>query len=248
MAVTKRTVLITGISGGIGTALGIAFREAGYCVVGSALESPAEGVCDYFIKADISEATRDVLAISRFRDLVHGFSVGPLAVLVNNAATQILGSTKDISVGDWETSLAVNLTAPFRLVQAFIDDLRQSKGCVLNIGSVHAQSTKPEFVAYATSKAALHGLTRALAVDLGPDIRVVCLAPAAIATPMLMAGFAGRDGAFQQLEAVHPVERIGRAGEVADLALFLVSDKAGFATGSTFYLDGGILSRLHDPI
>lgn len=245
---TKRTALITGISGGIGTALGLAFRDAGYRVVGTALEAPAEGVCDHFIETNISAATSDAKAICRFRNLVHGLSGGPVAVLVNNAATQILGGTEVISISDWETSLAVNLTAPFRLVQAFIDDLRRSKGSVLNIGSVHAQSTKPEFVAYATSKAALHGLTRALAVDLGPDIRVVCLAPAAIATPMLMAGFAGRDSAFRQLEAVHPAERIGRAGEVADVALFLVSDKAGFATGSTFYLDGGILSRLHDPI
>lgn len=244
----KRTALITGISGGIGTALGLAFREAGYRVIGTALEAPSEDVCDHFIEADISEATRDVETTSRFRDMVHEFSNGPVAVLVNNAATQILGSTEDVSMSDWEMSLAVNLTAPFRLVQAFIDDLRRSKGCVLNIGSVHAQSTKPEFVAYATSKAALHGLTRALAVDLGPDIRVVCLAPAAISTPMLMAGFAGRDSAFQQLEAVHPAKRIGRASEVADVALFLVSDKADFATGSTFYLDGGILSRLHDPI
>ncbi len=244
----KRTAFITGISGGIGTALGLAFREAGYRVVGSALNAPAEGVCDHFIEADISQATRDVEAILRFRSMVHQFSEGPVAVLINNAATQILGPSENFSFSDWEMSLAVNLTAPFRLVQVFADDLKQSKGCVLNIGSVHAQSTKPEFVAYATSKAALHGLTRALAVDLAPDIRVVCLAPAAIATPMLMAGFAGRDDAFQQLEAVHPAERIGSAREVADLALFLVSDKAGFATGSTFYLDGGILSRLHDPI
>ena len=142
----------------------------------------------------------------------------------------------------------VNLTAPFRLSQAFLADLEAARGTILNIGSVHARATKPEFAAYATSKAALHGLTRALAVDLGDRVRVVCLAPAAISTPMLMAGFEGHEAAFKSLEACHPAGRIGQPDEVAKAALFLTGPDAGFATGTTFWLDGGVLSRLHDPV
>ena len=125
--------------------------------------------------------------------------------------------------------------------------LRAHKGVILNIGSVHAQATKKEFVTYATTKAALHGLTRAMAVDLGPDIRVICLAPAAIATSMLKAGFEGKPAAFAELEQCHALERIGSPEEVADAAVFLLSEKAAFFTGSTIYLDGGVLSKLHDP-
>src|SRR3546814_2841666 len=86
------------------------------------------------------------------------------------------------------------------------------------------------FVSYATSKAALHGLTRALAIDLGPDIRVVCLAPAAVATPMLTAGFVGKEEAFAQLKQCHALERIATPDEIADTACFLLSGKIGRAS------------------
>jgi NAD(P)-dependent dehydrogenase (short-subunit alcohol dehydrogenase family) len=112
---------------------------------------------------------------------------------------------------------------------------------------VHARATKPGFAAYATSKAALHGLTQALAVDLGPDVRVVGIAPAAINTPMLRAGFEGDPNAFAQLEAVHPAGRIGTPEEVATTIVWLASSAAAFMTGSVLWLDGGVLSRLHDP-
>jgi len=91
-------------------------------------------------------------------------------------------------------------------------------------------------------------MTRALAVDLGPHINVNTLAPAATGTAMLLAGFEGQEEAFSQLEEVHPLKRIASPDEIAGLALFLVSEKARFVTGTTFFADGGILSRLHDPI
>jgi len=119
-------------------------------------------------------------------------------------------------------------------------------GCVLNIGSVHANATKPGFVSYATSKAALHGLTRALAVDLGERCRVICLAPAATETDMLRAGFEHNPGGLEQLASMHPLNRLATPQEIARLAVVLASE-AQFCTGSTVYADGGVLSRLHDP-
>ena len=117
----------------------------------------------------------------------------------------------------------------------------------MNIGSVHAQATKPGFVSYATSKAALHGLTKALAVDLGGAVRVCAIAPAAIATDMLEAGFEGRASEREQLDAFHPAGRIGKPQEVAKVVAFLLQREMAFLTGSILTLDGGILSRLHDP-
>jgi NAD(P)-dependent dehydrogenase (short-subunit alcohol dehydrogenase family) len=241
--------LITGIAGGIGQALGTAYRDGGYHVIGTGRAAPAAGVCDTFLPIDLALLATSDDALADFRTAVLEACDGaPLKVLVNNAATQILGDTSALTLSDWQLTMGVNVTAPFRLVQAFLPELEAARGSVLNIGSVHAQSTKPEFAAYATSKAALHGLTRALAVDLGRRVRVNCLAPAAISTPMLMAGFEGKADAFAKLEACHPVDRIGRPEECAKAALFLTSDEAAFATGAIFYLDGGVLSRLHDPV
>lgn len=245
----KASVLITGIAGGIGAALGRAYRQAGFQVIGTGRSQPEDEICDEFIEADLQALVRDQALFDTFAsDVRQAFGDAPLSILINNAAVQHLSKMDGLSRDQWDATLDVNLTAPFCLVGEFLGELKAAHGCVLNIGSVHAQATKPEFVAYATSKAALHGLTRALAVDLGADVRVVCLAPAGIATPMLMAGFKGREEEFKALEGVHPVNRIGHPDEVAKAALFLTSSDAGFATGTTFYLDGGILSRLHDPV
>lgn len=242
-------VLITGIGGGIGAALGAAFAQAGYKVIGTGREASGSELCEEFIAADLDAIATDDAALARFdRDVRRALAGYPLSVLVNNAATQLLSPVSALSSEAWQSTLNVNLTAPFRLVQTFLKDLESEKGCVLNIGSVHAHATKPEFVAYATSKAALHGLTRAMAVDLGGRVRVVCLAPAAIATPMLVAGFEGHEGALNALETCHPARRIGLPEEVAHAAVFLASPEAAFVTGSTFWLDGGVLSRLHDPL
>lgn len=247
---TQKAVFITGIAGGIGAALGAAFRAAGWRVIGSGRKAPDPSICDVFVQADLNALALDDAVLTQVvADVRAGLVGAQLSALVNNAAAQILGATADLTSQDWQRTLNVNLTAPFRLSQAFLSELESAPdGTILNIGSVHAQATKKEFAAYATSKAALHGMTRALAVDLGKAVRVVCLAPAAISTPMLLAGFEGREEAFQSLEACHPAERIGQPGEVAEAALFLTGPHAGFATGTTFWLDGGVLSRLHDPV
>lgn len=246
----QRAVFITGIAGGIGAALGAAYKLAGWRVIGSGRKAPDLSICDVFVQADLNAlATDDAVLSQVVGDVRAGLGGATLSALVNNAAAQILAPTEALTAEDWQRTLNVNLTAPFRLSQAFLPELEASEhGTILNIGSVHAQSTKPDFAAYATSKAALHGMTRALAVDLGKRVRVVCLAPAAISTPMLMAGFEGREEEFKSLEACHPAERIGQPDEVAEAALFLTGPHAGFATGTTFWLDGGVLSRLHDPV
>ena len=171
----------------------------------------------------------------------------PLRCLVNNAAVQRLGATDAVTTEDWDLSLGINLVAPFLLAQAFLPELEANQGSVVNIASIHAQLTKPGFVVYATTKAALAGMTRALAVDLGSRVRVNAICPAAIATPMLEAGFAGRPDARRQLDEFHPAGHIGQPAEVARLAVFLARPDCPFLTGSCLTLDGAICGRLHDP-
>lgn len=242
-----KTVIVTGSEGGLGTALCAAFGAAGYRVVGVDLER-RDSVCDTFVEVDLATACADgdalEAAAGRLRQAIGDHE---LAALVNNAAQQVLGSLDDITPEDWQLTLATNLTAPLFLTQTLAPELERGRGSVINVGSVHAQATKPGFVSYATSKAALIGLTRALAVDLGPRIRVNAVNPAAIDTPMLRVGLQGGDGSLAELGRLHPVGRIAQPKEIARVVVFLASEDAGFMTGAVVDVDGGILSRLHDP-
>ncbi|MDO8380296.1 SDR family NAD(P)-dependent oxidoreductase [Phenylobacterium sp.] len=244
-----RWAIVSGAAGSIGAATAAALRAAGYRTLGLDLAGPPTGVAfDAFVTADVGSFSADEAAGRAITSqILNHIGDAPVAALVNNAATQRLGSTADLSWQDWTDTLAVNISAPFFLAQALLPKLRAAKAVIVNVGSVHARATKPGFVAYATSKAALHGLTHALAVDLGPDVRVVGIAPAAIDTPMLRAGFEGDPDAFAQLEAVHPAGRIGTPQEAAMAIVWLASPAAAFMTGSILWLDGGVLSRLHDP-
>ena len=245
----KRGVLVTGCSGGIGSSLVRVFAGAGWTVVGVDQREPSGPIAELsFIKADIAEFCDDERKLASFAaEARRALAGAPLSALINNAAVQLLGGVRQLTPGDFIRAMKVNAIAPFALVRTFLADLEAAEGAVINIGSVHAQATKPQFAAYATSKAALHGLTRALAVDLGPKVRVVTLAPAATATRMLKAGFEGDAKAFAALQDVHPLKRIAEPDEIARIALFLASKDASFLTGATLYADGGILSRLHDP-
>ena len=245
---TQRAAIVTGTSGGIGLSIGRKLMENGWFVVGVNRSESAKNSCNRLIRYDLSRCDdEDSFKQNCIEPILDALQGIPLGAIVNNSATQRLAGLDAIKRTDWAESLAVNLTAPMLLSQAFVNQMRQSGGVVLNIGSVHARATKREFVTYATTKAALHGLTRAMAVDLGPEIRVICLAPAAIATPMLKAGFEGKEDAFSALENCHALGRIGSPEEVADAAMFLMSEKASFFSGATVYLDGGVLSKLHDP-
>ena len=240
---SDQAVIVTGAAGGIGQAMIEVFEEKGIHAIGLGRKS-----VNGLIGCDLAELGRTGVLPPEVKAEIEARLDGKrLRALINNAAVQHLGRTEDLSWDQWQQTLAVNLSAPFALVRIFLDRLEADGGAILSIGSVHAQATKPEFAAYGTSKAALHGLTRALAVDLGPRVRVCGLAPAAVDTPMLRAGFEGNPEGFAALEAVHPVGRIATPREVAEVAVWMTGADAGFLAGTNVYLDGGVLSRLHDP-
>jgi len=246
----NKVAIITGAAGGVGRALCDAFANAGYCVIAVDIRRPdPPDSATTYVELDLNRYCCDPeyrsTADAHLRDAIAGRSV---AALINNAAVQIFKPTAALTAEDWSNTLNVNLLAPFLLTQALLKELEAAGGAVVNISSIHATQTKPEFVAYATSKAALNGLTRSLAVDLGGRVRINAICPAAIATPMLAEGFAGREAVLDQLGQMHPVGRIGEPREVAALALFLTSDAARFITGAEIALDGGIRARLHDPV
>ncbi len=240
-----KNVLITGVLGGIGSALARAFRANKYYVYGLDVREKSETHCDRFIRFDINQFVTDVDYRIRFTQLFDEL-IPRLDVLINNAAVQMLDHLEDIKLEDWQESLNVNLTGPMLLSKLFLDRLEESQGCIINIGSIHHQLTKPRFVTYATTKSALIGLTRALAVDLEGRVRVNAISPAAIETEMLRAGFEDDPDAIEKLRRIHPVQRIGYPDDVAKLALFLASENTGFIHGANLQLDGGIGCVLKD--
>ena len=241
-----KTAIVTGANGGIGGATCTALRAAGYRVIGTDVLSGRPD-CDVFLRVELRDlcggASGREATLARIREAIGG---SPLGLLVNNAAVQILGSSEALTAEQWHETLDVNLLAPFMLAQGLLPELERGGGSIVNVASIHASLTKPGFVAYATSKAALVGLTRAMAVDLGSRVRVNAVLPAATATPMLLAGLPGQ-AERDALGAMHPTGRIARADEIAAAIVYLASDAASFVTGAAFTVDGGVGVRLHDP-
>jgi NAD(P)-dependent dehydrogenase (short-subunit alcohol dehydrogenase family) len=245
---TARTAVITGAAGGIGQALVSVFRAAGYRTVAVDMRDVAVAA-DAVVRMDLDRYCRDEsVRRSSNEALLDAIAAPTLDVLVNNAAVQILGEVASLTVDDWQATLNVNLLAPFLLTQALLEHLAAARGSVVNIASVHATLTKPHFVCYATSKAALAGLTRSMAVELGARVRINAVCPAAVSTPMLREGFAAQPQLLDELAALHPVGRIGEPEEIARLVVYLASDAARFINGALIAIDGGIGNRLFDPI
>ena len=241
-----KTAIVTGAAGGIGAATCTALSRSGYRVFGIDRAAIGEDVACEPLEFDI--ALLSTPAGDAFVQKLKALVADGVDVLVNNAAVQIVKPFEALTVDDWHQSLQVNLLAPFWLIQQLTPELRAARGSVVNIASIHAEATKAGFAAYSTTKGALVALTRALALELAPHVRVNAILPAATDTAMLRAGFVGNDEGLAALDACHPLGRIARPDEIAALTAFLGSSQSGFLTGEAIRIDGGIGAVLHDPV
>lgn len=238
-----KAVIVTGSNGGIGSAISRYLQSSGWHVIGVDLGDDSNHL-NTFIKCDLERLVSDADYRASFLRQIEEMPDIELAALVNNAALLVKKPVKRMSVDEFCSTININVTAAFVLFKMLHPLLARTNGAVVNIGSIHAKLTKPEFTAYATSKAALRGLTQSLAVEFGKQIRVNLIEPAAVATPMLLAGFSGK---MEELESHHPAGRIGAPEEIAELTAFLISDQCRFLNGATIEISGGIAARLHDP-
>jgi len=247
--IKPRAAIVTGASGDIGCALVRDFSEAGYYVIATDLKTPRnELCCDQFLNVDLRRTVLDYsYANEVFSEIREILKQRYLGVIINNAASQIVAKIEELTVGDWNNALQVNLLAPFFWTQAFLPELEKARGNVVNISSIHARLSKPKFTVYATTKAALSGLTRSMALELGDRIRVNTIEPAAVDTKMLREGFRDNPAGLDKLEGYHPTKSIGMPEEVSRVALMLTDNKLQFLNGASIPLDGGIGCRLHDP-
>lgn len=247
----KKAVLITGCNGDIGISICKEFADRDYLVIGTDVHNKPKFHCDFYMVCDLIDFVKNEATSLSFKNSIElflGENNAVLKSLVNNAALQIIKPFKELSTEDFLNSHIVNSIAPFSLIKCFEDQLNKLNGSIVNIGSIHSKLTKPDFCAYSTSKSSLSGLTRALAVEISQNITINAINPAAVETEMLIQGFEEKKDKYKELASFHPVGRIASPVEIAKLVAFLCIDNPGFITGSEISIDGGIGSRLHDPI
>lgn len=238
----SRRVVITGVAGGIGAGAAAAFRSAGWAVAGiDRSNRPADA--DEFLGLDLGAPDAE-------RQLEGYFaSLGRVDAVVNAAGVQNTRPVLETDDDEWSRIMEVNVRATLWTSRAAHRWLERTRGAVVNVSSVHAVATTRGAAAYAASKAALVSLTRSLALEWAPIVRVNCVLPGAIDTPMLAdglrrAGQANEDGR-RALEAGIPLGRIGQPREVAEAIVFLADpDRSSFISGQTLIVDGGVLASL----
>jgi len=238
-----RLALVTGAGSGIGAGIAVAMAAAGARVI--VADVNAAGAAEVAGRIGGEAVTLDVTDRAAVDALAGRVLAewGAISVLVNNAGIIRRGKVEDAGArGDWDATMAVNLDGPYVVTTAFLEQLKATKGSVINIGSIQSFVALPNSAAYTTSKAGIRGLTKALAIELSPHgVRVNAIGPGLIATPLnerarqnpdYMANFSSRI----------PLGRIGTPEDIAAPAVFLASDMARYITGVTLPVDGGFLS------
>lgn len=242
-------VVVTGGAQGIGKAIAHRFLLDGFSVVIADVDEEAgrETVSEYaalgairFIQADVG-LEKDVQQL-----LANALAVfNRVDILVHNAGIGCNRPVEALSLSDWERVIRVNLTGAFLCAKYFAPSLRVRHGSIINIASTRALMSEPNTEAYSASKGGIVTLTHALAASLAPDIRVNCISPGWIETG------AWAKSSQRQVQqhsdgdkAQHWVGRVGRPEDIANLAVYLASDKSGFITGTNMVVDGGMTHKM----
>lgn len=255
-----RRAFVSGVSSGIGAAIAAVLAQAGCDVAGcarSAAPSPgvqafhrsvqAQGRRSAYYAADFTQADAPARVID-----AAGKALGGIDILVSNAGLNVFSGAADCRESDWNRCMELDLAAHWRLAQAAQPLLAQAQGggVVLIISSNHAWNTMAGCFPYNVAKAGLLALVQSLAIEWGPAIRTVGIAPGFVDTPGNQAWFDRfPDPAAERArtEALHPVGRMASVQEIAALVAFLASPLAGFITGTTVLADGGRSALMQDP-
>ena len=223
----EKVALVTGGAQGIGRATALLLAGRGYQVAVADLQESDF----FFVRTDVS---REASVRACIRAVVKRF--GRLDALVNNAglAGPHDGPIEKLNLARWNRRIGVNLTGPFLMAKHAVPHLRRAKGAIVNIASTRALQSEPDTEAYVASKGGLVALTHALALSLGPAVRVNCISP----------GWISHKPVRKKDHAQHPVGRVGVGQDVAELVAYLLSDASGFVTGQNFVIDGGMTRKM----
>lgn len=246
-----RVALVTGGARGIGRGIVGRLLDEGarVCIVDRDVEAGHRAVEMLRPRGEIVFRAADVADEEAVGEAV-GFTVerlGGLQLVVNNAGlTGVLEQEiETLALEQWNRVLAVNLTGPMLVVRAALPHLRRDGGAVVNIASTRALQSEPDTEAYSASKGGLVALTHALAMSLGPRVRVNCVSPGWIDTRAFQDPGASPPPPLRGIDhAQHPVGRVGQPGDVASIVAWLLCDESGFVTGQSFVVDGGMTRKM----
>jgi glucose 1-dehydrogenase len=251
MDLKGKVAIVTGAGSGIGHAIAERFGQAGaaVCVNYLGYEDEARALAASLpraiaVRGDVSSAGEVAAMVDRTRQ-----ELGGVDILVNNAGIEKQVPFLDIDEATWDTIIGVNLKGTFLCAQACARAMRDAGrgGSIVNVSSIHEDVPFPGYAPYSASKGGIRMLMRNLAVELAPHrIRVNNVAPGAIATPINKSTLASPEK-VAILDRIIPAGRLGEPDEVAQVALFLASDAASYVTGSTYYVDGGMV-RYSQPL
>jgi 2-keto-3-deoxy-L-fuconate dehydrogenase len=243
---SRKVALVTGAGSGIGAAIAAAFAAAGaHVVVADVDEEAARDVATriggrgHACHLDV----RDELSCRDAVDLAHQ-AAGTVDILVNNAGVGHVGTVLHTAGVDMDRLYAVNVRGVFNVTKAFLPAMvARRSGVIINMASVGGLVGIRDRIAYCTSKFAVVGLTKSMALDHAQDgIRVNCICPGRVETPFVTARlreYADPDRAYREMSATQAVGRMGQPEEIAAAALYLASDESAFVTGCAFAIDGG---------
>lgn len=245
---TNRVAVITGASSGIGRACALLFAQNGYDVIAAGRnESELNALRDETreftgaIRIHLADITENSQVDRLLSETVQHLE--RIDVLVNAAGIIKTGSIETTTPDDWDKMMTINLRSAFNLMQKCVPHLAKSRGNIVNISSVAGPRSFPNVLAYCVSKAGLDQLTRCAALELAEKgIRVNAVNPGVVVTNLHKRGGmaeADYEKFLENAKKTHPLGRPGEAAEIAELVLFLASEKAAWITGATYEIDGG---------
>lgn len=244
MEFTDKKVIITGGAKGIGKSAAEKFLAAGATVIvidrEDAVANPVSNPHHYYyFQTDVS----DYQGLEKVFEIIKT-KFATIDVLINNAGIQTYGTVTETSEALWDKTINVNLKSMFLCAKLCIPLMEKSNSAVIiNLSSAQAFNTQKGVAAYATSKAAILGLTQSIAVDFAPQIRCIAVCPGAVMSPMLMDVInetPDPNETILETEKIHLLNRIAQPEEIADFIVFAAGSKARFMTGHSYRIDGGI--------
>ena len=237
-----KTAIVTGGSRGIGRAIVDRLHQDGLNIVTCGRGNRPDGLPNeiIWVKADITKLEDAIAVCQQARD-----TFGAIDVLVNNAGTQVEKTIADSTDDDWQLVVDTNCKGVFNMCREALKDMATSKGNIINIGSISGHVSDPSMALYNASKAFVHGLTRSIAIDHGPQVRCNAVCPGWIMTQMAEDGFAlakDPERAMSDALARHPVGRFGKPEDIANIISWLASDESSYVSGACMTVDGGMTS------